>query len=116
MAPPRRPSTRRAAPSAAASPAPAPAAAAVGGDWNIYRAAELRTQLAGLVSSGCFDLDLSGVTEFDSSGLQLLAALRASAARAGRPARFLSPSPCVVDTCRTLGLEPWLSGSEGAVA
>lgn len=90
-------------------------ALALSGEMTIYRAAELRQELAAGVDAGARTFDLSGVTEIDSSGLQLLAAIRASVARAGGFARFVQPSACVKEICTTCGLLPWLhQGAEGA--
>jgi anti-anti-sigma factor len=89
--------------------APESATAALAGEWNIYRAAELRAQLLALVEGGAREFDLAGVTEIDSAGLQLLAALRASVAGAGGSARFLEAAPCVREALQLCGLEGWLA-------
>ena len=49
------------------------AAVAIEGEMNIYRAVELKARLMkALDEADSIDLDLSGVSEFDSAGLQLL--------------------------------------------
>jgi ABC-type transporter Mla MlaB component len=82
-----------------------PAADALAGDWTIYRAAELHALLRERIDGGAERLDLSGIGEFDSSGLQLLLAARRSAAAAGR-----APEP-VRALCATYGLDGLLDGS-----
>jgi len=97
---------RKAAAPDGAPPPPAPFA--VAGELTIYRAAELRDLLLAGVAAGARRFDLSGVTEIDSAGLQLLAATRASVARGGAVADFLEPPACVREICATCGLLPWL--------
>jgi anti-anti-sigma factor len=94
---------------AAAPAAATPAVAALDGEWNIYRAAELRAQLLALVQGGAREFDLGGVTEIDGAGLQLLAALRASVAQAGASARFTAAAPCVREALQLCGLDGWLA-------
>ena len=70
----------------------------VDGEFNIYRAAELKTQLLeALVSDTELDLDLSGVSELDSAGLQLLLLLKRCALEQQRSLRFVNHSPAVVE-------------------
>lgn len=80
---------------------------AIEGELTIYRAAELReTLLAALAASPDVDLtlDLSGVTEFDSAGVQLLMAASKSAQARGRALRLVRHSPSVLDGFRVLDL------------
>jgi len=94
----------------AAQPAVAdPAATVIAGDMTIYRAAELRVALLAQIEAGVWCFDLAGVTDIDSAGLQLLAAVRASVAHAGGRADFVDPAPCVREACATCGLDSWLS-------
>jgi len=87
-----------------------PAAASIGGELTVYRAAELRGKLSQQIADGVRRFDLSGVTDFDSAGLQLLAAIRASAAREMGDVEFLNPPACVREVCELCGLSPWLTG------
>jgi anti-anti-sigma factor len=85
------------------------------GDLTIYRAAEMREEIATQVLLGVRSFNLAGVTEFDSAGLQLLAATRASVASSGEHAVFLEPADCVRDLCDVCGLTPWLNATAGAL-
>jgi len=106
---------------AAADDAPRPAASAGGaqalrleGDYTIYRAAELRTELLREFEGGARRFDLSGIVEFDAAGLQLLAALRASADAKGGRIEFLAPPPSVRDVLALCGLADWLGDAAHA--
>ena len=82
----------------------------IDGEFTIYRAAELaaamRTALAQVDEGAAFDVDLSGVTEMDSAGVQLLVAARRSAGESGRTLRIAGRSPAVVEVFRILQLAP----------
>lgn len=80
-------------------------AARLAGDWTIYRAAELHASLKAMVAGGAECFDLSGVGEFDSSGVQLLLATRRSVADAGRRAAFVEAPGAVRDVLRAYALE-----------
>jgi ABC-type transporter Mla MlaB component len=88
-----------------------PAADALAGDWTIDRAAELHALLRERIDGGAERLDLSGIGEFDSSGLQLLLAARRSAAAAGRALRLAGAPEPVRALCATYGLDGLLDGS-----
>lgn len=88
-----------------------PALDALAGDWTIYRAAELHALLRERIDGGADRLDLSGVGEFDSSGLQLLLAARRSAAAAGRELRLQGAPEPVRVLCDTYGLGGMLDRS-----
>lgn len=85
------------------------------GDFTIYRAAELRGMLAAHIAAGTRQFDLSAVTDFDSAGVQLLAATRASASQKGEQVEFLNAPGCVQQVCSTLGLQAWVHCGRGAV-
>lgn len=71
------------------------------GEMTIYRALELKEQLlAALAPGGGLELDLSGVTEVDSAGVQLLLAARKTA-----PLRIAERSHAVAEAFATLGLD-----------
>jgi anti-sigma B factor antagonist len=82
-------------------------ALALGPELTIAFAAAERQRLAealqqqpqGLV------LDLSGVTEFDSAGVQLLLATRRSLAARGQTLALLDASPVVRDALAVFGLQ-----------
>jgi anti-anti-sigma factor len=80
------------------------------GELTIYRAAELaeamKASLAHVPAGGAFELDLSGVTEMDCAGVQLLIAARRSTDESGRVLRLAGSSPAVAEVFRTLQLAP----------
>lgn len=58
-------------------------------ELTIYQAAAIKPQVMALLAAGGdIELDLSGVTEFDSSGFQLLALLRRDTLAAGHRLRI----------------------------
>ncbi len=81
----------------------------IDGEFTIYRAAELadalKAALAGLAPDAPFEIDLAGVTEMDSAGVQLLMSARRSAAAGGRALRIAGRSPAVAEVFRTLQLD-----------
>jgi len=78
------------------------------GELTIYRAAELRSSLqaalAGLAEGAELELDLAGVTEMDSAGVQLLMAAQKSAHAAQRGLRLVGLSAAVLEVFETLDL------------
>lgn len=75
------------------------------GELTIYRAAELRGALqAALAESGDLEIDLAGVTEMDSAGVQLLMAAKNSARATQREVRLTGHSPAVLEVFETLDL------------
>lgn len=60
-------------------------------------------------TSGDLTVDLSGVTDFDSSGVQLLLSARRSLLERGHALHLHSPSACVRDALATFGLAGALS-------
>ncbi len=80
----------------------------VEGELTIYRAAELRTclqsALAGVAAGGALELNLAGVTEMDSAGVQLLMAARKSARAVQSELRLVAHSPAVLAVFETLDL------------
>lgn len=68
------------------------------GEMTIYTAAQIKPALLALLE-GCneAELDLSGVGEIDSAGLQLLLLAKREAAQAGKPLRLAGHSPAVVE-------------------
>jgi anti-anti-sigma factor len=81
----------------------------VEGEMTIYRAAELKQQMQALLdgaAKGPTAIDLSGVTEIDCSGVQLLALAQRVAKAAGRELQLDKPSPAVLEVFELLGLAP----------
>lgn len=79
---------------------------ALGPELTIAHAAEHHARLLEQLATHDEDLvlDLAGVTEFDSSGVQLLLALRKSLAERGHVLRLLAPPAAVRDALATFGL------------
>ncbi|GAB3192605.1 STAS domain-containing protein [Hydrogenophaga aquatica] len=76
------------------------AALAIEGDFTILRAVELKQQIEQAVAQASqpgADIDLSGVTEIDSAGLQLMVMAKREAVRQGKQLRFVRHSEAVVD-------------------
>ena len=72
--------------------------ARIDGDMTIYTALACRDLLLQhLQSCSALDIDLSGVTEVDSAGVQLLIQARRHGAELGKPVRLLQPSPALQD-------------------
>ena len=86
--------------------APTEPAYALGADLTIAQAAEHHAQLLLALPSLLGDprVDASGVTECDSSGIQLLLALRSSLADSGQTLRLVEPSTVVRDALSVFGL------------
>lgn len=71
---------------------------AIEGELTIFRAAELREALLGcLQSAGEIEVDLSGVAEFDTAGLQLMIAAKREAVQRGKQLHFANHSKPVLD-------------------
>lgn len=66
------------------------------GDLTIYQAKELKERLLALLTgSEELELDLAGVTELDTAGVQLLLLAKFEAGRAGKTLRLTSHSDAV---------------------
>lgn len=76
------------------------------GELTIFRAAELKTEwLQALEGAGsALELDLAGVTELDTAGLQLLMVLKREAAAQGRTLRLHGHSPAVLEVFELLNV------------
>lgn len=75
------------------------------GELTIYRAADLKvTVLAALRQARVLELDLSGVTELDTAGLQVLMLAKQAAAADQRELRLVQHSPAVVEIFEMLDL------------
>ncbi len=77
----------------------------IDGELSIYRAAELKPLiLQAVAASRELEIDLSGVTECDTAGVQLLLLAKRSAAEAGHALRLVRHSAVVVDVLQLLDL------------
>lgn len=76
----------------------------IDGELTIYRAAELKPQLLGAVAvaDGKLSVDLAGVTDFDTAGLQLLMVAHEAARACGRALRLAGHSPVVLEVFELL--------------
>ncbi len=83
---------------------PDPAACAVDGELTIQRAAELKPVLVQAARAEAPLIDLSGVTELDTAGVQLLLLARRVAAARGVPLRLAAASEAVRETMTFLGI------------
>ncbi len=76
------------------------------GELTIYTAAELKAALLPrLAECDELELDLAGVGEMDSAGLQLLLVLKREAAAAGRRLRLAHHSQAVVEVLELLNMQ-----------
>lgn len=83
----------------------AQARVAIAGEMTIYTAAELKTGLTGaLARCGEMEVDLSGVTEIDTAGQQLLVLAKLESLLLGKTLRLVHHSPVVVDIIDLYGL------------
>lgn len=72
------------------------------GELCIYRAAELKPVI--LCDPPPTEIDLSGVTEFDTAGLQLLMLAKREAMAAQRPLHLVHHSKAVLEVFETLNM------------
>ncbi len=81
--------------------APAQTALALSGEFNIFTAMAAKAQLVEAVRQAAdgadVDVDLSGVSEIDSAGLQLMVMAKRDAVRQNKRLRFVRHSEAVVD-------------------
>lgn len=91
---------------------PAPLSLALEGEMTIRRASELKPMLApALLHPGGLRLDLSGVSEIDTTGVQLLLATKQALQLDCRPFELSDCSRAVVDVVELLGLLDLLTPS-----
>ena len=75
------------------------------GEMTIYRAAELKpVLLAPLNDNSPVAVDLSGVAEIDSAGIQLLMLMKKTALERGGMLSFTGHSPAVIEAIELLNL------------
>lgn len=75
------------------------------GELTIYRAAELKQELlAALAEPAGLEIDLSGVTDIDTAGLQLLMLAKKTAQAQQHELRLVAHSPAVIEIFELLNL------------
>ena len=84
------------------------------GEFTIYRAMELKEVL--FADPAPTEVDLSGVTEFDSSGLQLLMLAKTTALAQGRPFNLVGHSEAVIDAFELLDMAGYFGDALAAPA
>jgi anti-sigma B factor antagonist len=82
----------------------------VQGELTIYRAGELAGELlaAACNATVALRIDLSGVTEIDTAGLQILLMLRRTAVARGVRLELVRPSACVQEVFELCRQQPLL--------
>lgn len=81
--------------------------ARVDGEMTIYTAAQCRDELAAcLHGNKPLEINLSGVSEIDSAGVQILILAKREGARRGVPVRLVSHSPAVQEIIDLYRLAP----------
>lgn len=79
------------------------------GDCNIYSAGELKsTLLTALREQPALELDLSGITEIDSAGIQVLMAAKNFARAGGQQLQLANHSAPVLELIEIYDLASWL--------
>lgn len=77
-------------------------------DFTIYRVAELKLSLLGLLAEAeRIELDLSGVERMDSAGCQLLMLVKREASAAGKTLAIVAHSPAVQSLIEFYNLAAW---------
>jgi anti-anti-sigma factor len=80
------------------------------GEMTIYSAAELKPALLealGQSDEDEIEIDLSGVSELDTSGVQLLMLMKREVVAAGKGLTLSGHSPAVLEVFELLGLGGW---------
>jgi anti-sigma B factor antagonist len=78
------------------------------GEMTIYNAADFKPALLdALAQSDDIELDLSAVSELDTSGVQLLMLMKREAVGAGKSLKLSGHSPAVLEVFELLGLGGW---------
>jgi anti-anti-sigma factor len=89
------------------------------GEFTIFRAEELKPVV--LSTPLPIEIDLSGVTEMDTAGVQLLMVAKRAASQAGRELRLVGHSRAVMEVFELLNVaayfgDPLLMDSAGGAA
>ena len=82
------------------------------GELTIFRAAELKPQILG--TKAPVAIDLSGVTEIDTAGLQLLLLARSTALAEQRTLHLAAPSAAVREVIELLSVGAYLDVAPAA--
>jgi anti-anti-sigma factor len=100
----------------AANTAAAPATLTLGPELTIVQAADAHASLARALDEqpGDLPLDLGGVTDFDSAGVQLLLATARSLAERGDALQITAASPAVRDALAVFGLQALAEAASAA--
>ena len=95
------------------SPASSSAPLRLEGEFSIYRALEIKEiLLTALAATTDLAIDLSGVSELDTAGVQLLMAAKRSAVEAGKSIRIVDASASVQDVFALLELACYFDESQ----
>lgn len=83
------------------------------GEMNIYRASEIKELISGYLGGECaIEADLSGVTEMDSSGLQLLLLMKNESRREGKGFAITAKSEPVSSVISLFRMDGYFSQTE----
>jgi anti-sigma B factor antagonist len=96
-----------------------PGAVHIAGELTVYHAAEAARDLLARIAgaepeAGPLALDLDGVTEFDSAGIQVLLVARQALVARGSGLQLLRPSRPVLDVIETFALTDLLAAPVAA--
>ena len=90
------------------SAASQPGAFRLEGDLTIYSAAQAKPELLALMRGAKepdgLELDLSGVAEFDTAGLQVLMLLKNESRQTGRALHLVNHSACVLEVFNLINI------------
>lgn len=77
----------------------------IDGQMNIYAAGDLRKQFIKCIETyRVLEFDLSGVSDLDTSGLQLLIQVKRECNESGKEVRLIAHSPVVVEVFESFGM------------
>lgn len=78
------------------------------GEMTIYSAQEMRAELLKMLEKcSSLEFDLSGVSELDTSGFQLLMQVKKESNAGGKEVLFSSHSPAVLEVLELYGMEDY---------
>ncbi|OQS09855.1 hypothetical protein B0T37_11915 [Chromobacterium violaceum] len=86
--------------------------AALDGELTIFTAEDMQDELLGLLNHEQVALDLSGLTELDGCGAQLLSILLAEAARLEKTMAIAAGNPLLDEVGGWMGLAPKAGGGQ----
>jgi len=75
------------------------------GEWTIHAIAQHRAHVLGLVEQGQYELDVSGITDMDSAGLQLLLSTKRALEKQGKALCLSHIPPAVKHVLTSYGLD-----------